>query len=193
MSRLRPGGPTSAGCSQWTPRDPGGRGPHLAHLTHPPSAVLHTLVQPSVPQPRGGKEPCEGKTGHRLAGPACDLPLAPDQGWAGGSSVPQALPWGNETEEARLDLGKKDVLATQKGRPASSRPSQGLGPFPGRPCRHLEYWTECDLWLHCELVGLAALRILYPETASKWLRSRERAPQGPGIGRRPQGHQYFPV
>lgn len=59
-------------------------GLYLAHLTHPPSAVLYSLVQPSVPQPRGGKEPCEGKTGSCLAGPVCDLPLAQDQGWATG-------------------------------------------------------------------------------------------------------------
>lgn len=76
-------GPTAAYCSTRTEQEAGT--PTLpTSLTHPPSAVLHTLVQPSVPQPRGGKEPCEGKTGSCLAGPVCDLPLAQDQGWATG-------------------------------------------------------------------------------------------------------------
>lgn len=42
-------------------------------------------------------------------------------------------------------MDKKDVLATQQGEPATNRPSSGLGPFPGNPCRSVECWTECDL------------------------------------------------
>lgn len=70
MPCLRPDDPLlpAAPSRQSETEAAGGCEPHLAHLTHPPSAVLHTLVQPSEPQPRGGKEPCEDKTGSCLAG-----------------------------------------------------------------------------------------------------------------------------
>lgn len=87
MPCLRPGGPTTACGSQWTVRP---RQQEAGSLTLPTSLTHPALFctpwfSPKCPnQEVGSSKPCEGKTGSCLAGPVCDLPLAPDQGWAGG-------------------------------------------------------------------------------------------------------------
>lgn len=80
-------------------------------------------------------------------------------------------------------MDKKHVLATQKGGPAPSRPSSGLGLFPGNPCRNVECWTGCDL---CFTVNLWAQLVLgsctckQPEVAQKQKWHQDLCWQGPG-------------
>lgn len=78
------------------------------------------------------------------AGPAADLLLAPAPGWACGRSVFPCSASG----EAGLDSCREDVLATQKGGPAPSKPSQGRALLQGSPGGQLGCRRECDLWPH---------------------------------------------